>query len=165
VLLPLDHSSLWLRASGGAALTGGGSRTNPFANFFFGGFGNNWVDHRAIQQFRNTESFPGIDINSVGGADYARAQMEWVLPPLRFRRFGIPSGYLRWAELSLFTTGLVTNVRDEGLRRTLLSAGAQLDIRVITLSHLESTLSTGFAVVVERGGPPHSAFMFSFKIM
>ncbi len=162
-LLPLDHSSLWFRASGGAALSG--NRTNPFANFFFGGFGNNWVDHRDIQQFRNVASFPGLDINSVAGADYARAQVEWVSPPLRFRRAGIPSCYLRWANVSLFTTGLMTNVRDASLRRTLLSAGAQLDIRLITLSHLESTLSTGFAVAGERGGPPHSTFMFSFKIM
>jgi hypothetical protein len=163
LLLPLEHSSLWFRAAAGAALSG--SRTNPFANFFFGGFGNNWVDHRAIQQFRNTASFPGIDIDSIGGADYGRAQVEWVSPPLRFRRVGIPSCYLRWAALSLFTTGLVTNVGDAALRRTLLSAGAQLDFRLVTLSHLESTVSTGFAVAAERGGPPHSTFMFSFKIM
>jgi hypothetical protein len=163
LLLPLDHSSLWFRAAGGAALSG--NRTNPFANFFFGGFGNNWVDHRDIQQFRNTASFPGIDINSVGGADYGRAQVQWVLPPLRFRHVGIPSCYLKWADLSLFTTGLVTDVRDAARRRTLLGAGAQLDIRLITLSHLESTVSTGFAVAAERGGPAHSQFMFSFKIM
>jgi hypothetical protein len=162
-LLPLDHSSLWLRASAGTALAG--ARTDPFADFFFGGFGNNWVDYRAIQQFRNTESFPGLDINSVGGASYGRAQVQWVLPPLRFRRIGIPSFYLQWADLSLFATGLSINVDDAAARRTLASVGAQLDVRLNTLSHLESTFSTGFAVAREQGGPRHSAWMFSFKIM
>ena len=162
-LLPLDHSSLWLRASAGAALAG--ARTDPFANFFFGGFGNNWVDYRDIQQFRNAESFPGIEINSVGGANYGKAQVQWVTPPLRLRRVGIPSFYLQWADLSLFATGLMTDVDDAAARRTLASVGAQLDIRLVTLSHLESTFSTGFAVAREQGGPRRSAWMFSFKIM
>ena len=162
-LLPLDHSSLWLRASAGTALAG--ARTDPFADFFFGGFGNNWVDYRAIQQFRDVESFPGMDINSVGGADYGRAQVQWVLPPLRFRRVGIPSFYLQWADLSLFATGLSVNVDDPATRNSLASFGAQIDVRLNTLSHLESTFSTGFAVAQERVGPRHSAWMFSFKIM
>jgi hypothetical protein len=162
-LLPLDHSSLWFRVSAGSALAG--ARTDPFADFFFGGFGNNWVDYRDIQQFRNTESFPGLDINSVGGANYGRAQVQWVSPPLRFRRIGIPSFYLQWADLSLFATGLSINVDDAAARSTLASVGAQLDVRLNTLSHLQSTFSTGFAVAREQGGPRHSAWMFSFKIM
>jgi hypothetical protein len=162
-LLPLNHSSLWFRASAGSALAG--NRSDPFAQFFFGGFGNNWVDYRDIRQFRETASFPGIGINDIGGASYGKAQVEWVLPPLRFRRVGIPSFYLQWADLSLFTTGLVTDVDERAARRTLASAGAQLDFRLVTLSHLESTLSIGFAVAHEPGVPLHSAGMFSFKIM
>jgi hypothetical protein len=164
VLLPLDHSSLWLRASAGTALAGG--RSDPFANFFFGGFGNNWVDHRASRQFRETESFPGIAINGAGGANYGRVQLEWTSPPLRFRRVGVPSFYFRWASLSLFATGLTTNVDDEATRRTLGSVGAQVDVRLVTLSHLDSTFSFGCAVAGGgRGVPASSAFMFSFKIM
>jgi hypothetical protein len=167
-LLPLHHSSLWLRGSAGAALAG--DETNPFANFFFGGFGNNWVDHRAIRQFRNPESFPGIEINSVGGTNYVRGQLEWMLPPLRFRHVGIPSFYLRWADLSFFATGLMTNVDDfvgrvARTRRALVSVGAQLDLRLVTLSHLNSTLSIGFAAAREQGVPLSSQFVFSFKIL
>ncbi|NIM52942.1 MAG: hypothetical protein GTN62_15735, partial [Gemmatimonadales bacterium] len=162
-LLPLDHSSLWLRGSAGAALAG--DRNEPFANFFFGGFGNNWVDYRAIRQFRNSESFPGIEINEVGGANYGRVQLEWMLPPLRFRRVGIPSFYLRWAGLSFFATGLMTNVDEELARRTIASVGAQLDLRLVTLSHLKSTFSIGFAVAREQGVPLKSELMFSFKIL
>jgi Tol biopolymer transport system component len=163
-LLPLDHSSLWFRASAGTALAG--NRSEPFARFFFGGFGNNWVDHRAIRQFRDTESFPGIAINDVGGHNYGRVQVEWTSPPLRFRRAGIPSAYLRWAALSLFATGLVTDGDDAAIRRTFASVGAQLDVRLVTLSHLDSTFSIGFATARERGGGlRRSAWMFSFKIM
>jgi hypothetical protein len=162
-LLPLDHSSLWFRASAGTSLAG--RRVDALANFYFGGFGNNWVDHRGIRQFRETESFAGIDINAAGGANYARVQAEWTTPPLRFRRVGIPSFYARWVALSLFTTGLVIDVDDATLRRELANVGAQLDVRVITLSHLESTFSVGFASAWGRGLAPASALMFSFKIM
>ena len=163
VLLPLDHSSLWFRASAGAALAG--NRSDPFDRFFFGGFGNNWVDYRASRQFRETESFPGIAINDIGGASYGKVQVEWMLPPLRFRRVGIPSCYLQWADLSLFATGLMTDVDDAAARRTLASVGAQLDIRLVTLSHLESTFSIGGAVARGESVPLSSALMFSFKIM
>ena len=163
LLLPLDHSSLWFRASAGTSLAG--RRADPFANFYFGGFGNNWVDHRAIRQYRDTESFPGIDINAAGGANYARAQVEWTLPPLRFRSVGVPSFYFRWANLSLFTTGLVIDMDDATIRRELANVGAQLDIRLVTLSHLDSTFSFGFATAWGKGFSPSSSFMASFKIM
>lgn len=163
MLLPLNHSSLWFRASAGTALAG--NRADPFANFFFGGFGNNWVDYRAIKQFRDTESFPGLGINEAGGANYGKVQVEWTTPPLRFRRVGIPSFYFRWADLSLFATGLVTNVADRATRREVASVGAQLDVRSVTVSHLESTFSLGFAAARGRGVPRRSEWMFSFKIM
>jgi hypothetical protein len=163
VLLPLDHSSLWFRASAGTALAG--DRNQPFANFFFGGFGNNWVDYRVIRQFRETESFPGLEINNAGGANYGRIQVEWTSPPLRFRRVGVPSLYFRWASLSLVATGLMTDVDDAAARRGIASVGAQVDIRLVTLSHLDSTFSTGFAVARGQGIPLTSRWMFSFKIM
>ena len=162
-LLPLDHSSIWLRAGAGTAL--GGNQSDPFARFYFGGFANNRVDHREIKQFRNTESFPGLAINQVGGASYGRAQAEWMSPPLRFKSVGVPSAYLRWTSLSLFGTGLVTDPTHEAERRALGSAGAQIDLRMVTLSHLDSTLSFGWAIAGGEGTPATSAFMISFKIM
>ncbi|MEA3245794.1 MAG: hypothetical protein U9Q74_06525 [Gemmatimonadota bacterium] len=163
ILLPLDHSSLWVRGSVGGSVAG--DRSQPFARFYFGGFANNWVDHRAIKQFRNTESFPGLAINEVGGANYARGQVEWVSPPLRFRHVGIPSIYLRWADLSLFATGLVTDVDQAAERRRFASAGAQVDLRLVTLSSLDSTMSFGYAVAEGTDRPLGSSVMLSFKIM
>ncbi|HET9453921.1 MAG TPA: hypothetical protein VFO66_06545 [Gemmatimonadaceae bacterium] len=161
-LLPLDHSSLWVRAAAGASL--GGDRGNPFSRFYFGGFGNNWVDYRGIKQFRHTESVPGIAINQVGGATYGRAQVEWVSPPLRFRKVGIPSAYLRWANLSLFATGLVTDVDEVATRSTVMSGGAQVDVRLVTLSHLNSTFSVGWAAARGQNVPRSSALMLSLKV-
>jgi hypothetical protein len=152
-----------LRAGAGTAL--GRNRDDPFAKFYFGGFANNWVDHREIKQFRSIESFPGLAINQAGGATYGKAQVEWMSPPLRFRRVGVPSAYLRWASLSLFATGLVTDPDKALARRSLGSLGAQVDLRLITLSHLESTFSFGPAVAKGDGVPARSAVMVSLKIM
>ena len=162
-LLPADHSSLWFRVSTGASLAA--DRTQPFARFYFGGFANNWVDHRGIKQFRNTESFPGIEINQVDGATYGKAQVEWMSPPLRFRSIGIPSAYLRWAGLTLFANALVTDFDSAAERRSVGSVGAQVDVRLITLSHLESTFSVGFAVAEGQGIPRRRSLMASCKLM
>ena len=78
---------------------------------------------------------------------------------------GIPSAYLRWAGLSLFASGLVTEFYGAAPTRIHTSAGAQLDIRLITLSHLESTFSVGYAAAKGEGVPLSDALMFSFKIM
>ena len=162
-LLPLDHSSIWFRGSAGTSM--GGDRTDPFARSYFGGFGNNWVDYRAIKQFRNPESFPGLAINEVSGATYGKAQVEWVSPPLRFRKVGLPSAYLRWARLTAFAGGLVTDVDDEATRAGYLNVGAQVDIRMITLSHLESTFSIGVAVADGQGIPRSAELLVSLKLM
>jgi hypothetical protein len=73
--------------------------------------------------------------------------------------------YLRWAGLSFFATGLATDVDVAALRRNLGSVGAQLDFRMVTLSHLDSTLSFGYAVAGEEGARASSQLMVSFKIM
>ena len=47
--LPVRHSSLWLRSVGG--LGAAATARDPFANFFFGGFGNNYVDFREEKRY------------------------------------------------------------------------------------------------------------------
>jgi hypothetical protein len=163
ILLPVDHASLWVRGSAGTALAG--DRLDPNARFFFGDFGNNRVDHRGIQQFREVAALPGVEINEVSGANYGRVQVELTSPPLRFRRVGVPSLYLRWASLSLVATGVITDMDDDDLRRTVASVGAQADFRLITLSNMESTFSFGYAVAEGDVLSRRSQWMFSFKIM
>jgi hypothetical protein len=161
-LLPVDHTSIWLRASAGNAF---GDRDDPFSNFFFGGFGNNWVDYRDIKRFRDYYSFPGAEINTIGGRNFAKVMVEGMLPPLRFRRVGLTSAYLRWARMSLFAAGLSTNFDDADVRREHLSVGGQIDVRLVTFSLLRSTLSAGYAVAMEEGRAMTREVMVSLKIL
>lgn len=162
ILLPLRHSSIWLRAAAGQAL---GNRNNPFANFYFGGFGNNWVDFGSSQRYREFYSFPGAELNAIGGRNFAKTQIEWTLPPLRFRRFGMQNLYLRWARASLFSTAIRTNFDSEANAREVLGFGGQLDFRLVLFSSLNSTFSIGYGVAVEDNRSPQKELMISLKIL
>ncbi len=165
ILLPLNHSSLWLRGAAGTSFNR--DRNQPFSRFYFGGFGNNWVDHGSVRRYRDYTSFPGAEINTLSGTNFGKVQAEWVLPPLRFRRVGIPNMYFRWASLSLFAGGLVTEMdsRFSDLRRRVVDAGAQLDFRLVTLSRMDSTISFGYAVIFEDGESRRDEWMISLKIL
>ncbi|MEX1275216.1 MAG: hypothetical protein WEE20_04745 [Bacteroidota bacterium] len=161
-LLPIDHSSLWLRTASGKSF---GGRTDPSANFYFGGFGNNWVDRKEVKRYREEFSFPGVEINEIGGANYAKATLEWLLPPVRFRRFGFADFYCSWAHLTLFSMGIVTNLDDDPTRRSAINAGAQLDFKLALFSSLESTLSFGYANAFRRSAARSEEFMVSLKVL
>lgn len=158
--LPISHSSVWLRVAGGGSA---GERDNPFANFYFGGFGNNWVDHQAIKRYHQHYSFPGIGINAIGGTNFGRGLLEWNLPPLRFERIGVDRLFLQWARMSMFGAGLVTNLDSDEWRRTAVSLGSQVDFRFMMLSYLPATLSVGYAVA--RSDEWGQEFMVSLKIL
>jgi len=159
--LPLKHSSLWLRGAAGLAY---GDRLDPFANFFFGAFGNNWVDRHDSKRFREFDSFPGSELNAVGGKNFAKLTLEWNLPPLFFRRLGFPFFYANWISPSLFSSGLLTNIDRRPDQRRLLDIGLQLDIRFIALSHHQLTLSLGYARAYEAERDPTAEWMLSLKI-
>lgn len=169
--LPIGHSSIWLKGSAGTSF---GERDNPFANFFFGGFGNNWVDYKTEKRYREYYSFPGVDLNAFGGKNYGKVMLEWNLPPIRFRRFGFSSLYCRWARVSLFSSAIQTNLDGVdavgeppqfGTRRTLFNFGGQIDFRIIMFSWFKSALSLGYAVAVEEDQPTSKEFMISLKIL
>jgi hypothetical protein len=160
--LPLRHSSVWLRSSAGLSP---GDVAQPYSNFYFGGFRNNWVDHRDEKRYREPYAFPGVGINEISGRNYARSMLEWNLPPLRFRRVGTPSFYATWLRPAVFATVLGTNLDDAGLRRTLGNVGAQVDLRFTLLSRLDMTLSAGYAVAFEDGFKPRDEIMASLKVL
>ncbi len=45
-----------------------GNRDNSLASFYFGGFGNNYVDDGEIKRYRDYDSFPGVEIDELAGA-------------------------------------------------------------------------------------------------
>ena len=160
--LPLGHSSVWLRQSAGFSPR---DRSQPFANFFFGGFGNNYVDHADEKRYREYYAFPGADLNEIGGRNYLKSTVELNLPPWRFQRAGKPGFYATWMRPALFVTGLATNLDDESVRRTAIDTGAQLDFRFTMLSVLDMTLSVGGAMAFEDGHQPRREAMISLKIL
>ena len=161
-LLPLDHSSLWLITSFGYSF---GEVDEPFANFYFGGFGNNWVDNGSVNRYRRYHSFPGEELNSIAGTTYAKGTVEWTLPPVRFKHLGFPALYANWAHLSLFSSGIVTNLHDSAYESRVASVGAQLNVKLVIFSSLASTLSAGHAVALEEGWAPETESMISLNIL
>ena len=162
VALPLGHSSIWMRNAAGYSPR---DRTEPFANFYFGGFGNNYVDHGDEKRYRAYYAFPGVDLNEIGGRNFAKSVLEWNLPPWRFRRVGTPGFHVTWARPAVFVGGLLTDLDDAAHRRSAATAGAQVDFRISLLSALDLTLSVGGAVAVEDGYPPRREGMISLKIL
>jgi hypothetical protein len=179
--LPLTHSSIWLRSAAGG---GTGDPTNPYANFYFGAFGNNWVDNGDIRRYREFFAFPGLAINEVGGRTFGKMTFEWNLPPIRFLHFGTPGFYGTWLRTSLFVGGLSTNfdhpdadVWNEDtttgvwtpastkIAQNIGDAGVQMDVRFTWLSRLDMTLSFGYATAFESGVGPRREAMISLKVM
>jgi hypothetical protein len=160
--MPISHSSIWLRNAAGFSPN---DVNNLFANFYFGGFGNNYVDYRNEKRYREFYSFPGLALNELGGRNFARTMVEWNLPPWRFARVGTPGVYLTWVRPALFVSGIATNMDAPELRQTLGTAGGQLDFRFTVLSNLDMTLSVGAGVAVEQGREPRHEVMVSLKVL
>jgi hypothetical protein len=161
--LPWKHSSIWFRSAAGGAF---GDPDDEFANFFFGGFGNNYVDRGSVKRYREYHAMPGFELNEIPGRNFYRGMIEWNLPPIRFRRVGTPSFYLTWARPALFGSHLVTNLDDAAIRQEVNSAGLQIDFRFTILSRLDMTLSLGYAKGF--GSDPildDDEFMASLKIL
>jgi hypothetical protein len=162
VPLRIEHSSLWFRNAAGLSPR---DRSLPYASWYFGGFGNNWVDHLDEKRYREWYSFPGVGLNEIGGRNFVKSAAEWNLPPWRFRRAGTPGFYASWARPAVFVGGLATDVDAPGFRRVVTNVGGQLDFRFGALSALELTLSVGGAAAFERGREPAREAMISLKIL
>jgi hypothetical protein len=160
--LPLfRHSSFWVRGYGGVAPA---EREEPFSNFFFGGFGNNWVDQHDIKRYRSWYAMPGFELNEVGGTNFLKLMGDWNLPPWRFRRVGRPSFYASWIRTSLFATALSTNVDAADLRTKSANVGGQIDLRMTLLSQHDLTASVGYAVGFTDGRRGTDELMISLRI-
>jgi hypothetical protein len=158
------HASLWLRNAGGFSPA---DPDDPFANFYFGGFRNNWIDRGDEKRYRDFLSLPGAEIDEVAGRNFAKSMLEFNLPPLRFSRAGVPDFYLTWMRPAVFVTGLLTNLDDPSRRRAVANIGAQLDFQFSLMGALDMTLSVGAAVAAENGSRLQRSpeYMLSLKVL
>jgi hypothetical protein len=160
--LPIPHSSLWLRTAAGVS---SGDRDNPVANYYFGGFGNNYVDAGAIKRYRDIGSMPGFEIDEISGQRFVRQMVEWNLPPIVFESAGTPALYLNWLRPAVFASALWTDPSKASLRNDYQSLGAQADLRFSVLHRYEMTLSIGYAVGFRGAKRAGDELMVSLKIL
>ena len=159
-------SSAWLTKNAStAAGAADGERTDPYANFFFGGFGNNYVDAHTEKRYREYDSFPGFEINEIGGRSFARSMLEWNLPPLVFESVGVPSWHLTWLRPAVFGSALWTDPDRPSERKRYASVGTQIDLRLSVLHWYEMILSVGVAQGFRDGRKAGREWMLSLKIM
>jgi hypothetical protein len=169
LLTPIRNSPVWLRMSGGKSM---GNRLQPFANFFFGGFGNNYVDHQQVSRYREFYSFPGVELNQISATGFGKALLEWNLPPLRFRSFGVPWLYCNWVRPTAFSSVIAGDLGNSRVRSIVPpgfsfygNLGGQIDFRVAIASYLNTTFSAGYAVAQNRQGRRSTELMLSLKLL
>jgi len=160
--LPIRHSSIWFYNSAGVA---DGDRDNSLANWYFGGFGNNYVDDGEEKRYRDFYSFPGFGIDAIDGQTFAKSVLEWNLPPITFRNVGTPSFYLSWIRPALFAGGLITDIGKDQYEETYASLGAQVDLHFTVVHRLPMTLSFGYARGYVDGKKYDNEWMISLKIL
>jgi len=159
--LPWKHSSVWFYNSAGIA---DGERLNTLTNYYFGGFGNNYVDDGDVKRYRKFYSMPGFEIDAISARDFVKSTAEWNLPPVRFKSVGTPGFFLSWVRPAVFVSTLWTDPA-ERFDRTFTSAGFQLDLH-FTLGHRHAmTLSAGYAAGYKGSDKLDDEIMISLKIL
>jgi hypothetical protein len=159
-LLPVRNTSFWLRSSLGQSF-GDPDKTNSY--FYFGGFGNNYLDYRSAQQYREMSSFPGVEIDALSALNYGKLTAELNLMPIRFRRLGFKGFYSTYARLTAFGMGLFTNLGNSQPQSEYFASGVQLDLEIVMFSLLKSTLSVGYSRAFNQPVPGNQ-FMVSLKL-
>ncbi len=159
--LPIKHASLWLYSAAGA---GGGPRNNPLSQFYFGGFGNNYLDDGEVKRYREYDSFPGFKIDELAGRGFAKSIVELNLPPVRFSDIGSPSLFLSSLRTAVFAGVLGVNPWEHD-RRTLETVGGQFDFNFTVALRLPMVLSIGAASGFEDGRHRRDEVMISMKIL
>ncbi|MEI6576996.1 MAG: hypothetical protein WCO63_12540 [Bacteroidota bacterium] len=160
LLLPSRNTSLWFRTSAGQSF-GESDKSNSY--FYFGGFGNNYIDYRPTQQYRELSRFPGVQIDGISALNYGKLSTEIDFRPIRFRKLGFLAFYTTYARFTLFGMGLFTNIENDQPQQNFFSSGVQLDFELVLFSLLKSTLSFGYS---RAYGPmsPGDQYMVSLKL-
>lgn len=123
------------------------------------------MDHKKVDRYREFYAFPGIELNEIGGTNFLKGMLEWTLPPLRFSSFGKPSLYANWASLAFFGSVIATNVDADYEGVEVANAGAQMNLKIVFFSSLQTTFSAGYAFAFEEGYKPREELMLSLKIL
>ena len=166
-LVPFDrNTSFWLRTAAGHNF---GDEESVFGTTYFGGFRNNYVDHRNAFQYRTTLAMPGAAIDAIPAHSFTKATAELNLRPLRLNNFGALFCYPTWIQCSLFGTGLST-WNPNSSHKMYYSTGIQLTTELVFLNYLKTTLSVGYGHLFapsgfDGGRRGNNEFMISLKLL
>ncbi len=164
VLLPVGkHNSFWLRGTFGQNFGDSGS---SFGNDYFGGFRNNYVDNGAINRYRTTLSMPGADIDAICAHSYAKFNGEISFSPIRLNNFGALQCYPNYIQINLFANDLMADYwgSERCSKTNYISVGSQVNIPLVLFTHMQTTLSAGYARIW-GGGIEKGEFMLSLKLL
>ena len=159
--LPLGNSSIWSYNDLGVA---GGDAASSLSNFYFGGFQNNYVDNREVKRYRQYQTFPGFEIDALGGKRFFKTMLEWNAPPYRFKSAGRTWFFLSYIRPAVFVGHLTVEDGFGGVRH-YQDAGVQLDLSFTLLDHLPMTLSLGYAQGFDAGEKVDDEWLLSLKVL
>jgi len=133
------------------------------ANFYFGSFGNNYLDGGTVRRYRDLNKLPGFGIDAISAQSFARTLLEWTSRrwcssrPAR-RPFTSP-GCARAVRHALWT-----DPNRSASRALYGNVGGQLDLRFSVLHWYETTLSVATLSPARRRAQEQRV-MVSLKIM
>jgi hypothetical protein len=142
----------------------GGQRQNPLAAYYFGSFGNNYVDDRPEKRYREMESFPGFEIDEIAARKFGKLTGEVNLPPVRFAEVGTPAFYLSYIRPAVFAGGMAIQAPD-GSGHRFYDVGTQLDLAFTVALRLPMVFSVGAAGGWQDGHYRKTEWLASLKIM
>ncbi len=138
------HNIFVLNLSAGARHT---EKRLAQGKFYFGGFGNRYLENEPVEQYRKVFRFPGVQIYDLVTDRFSKVSIENKLPPLRFGNAYLGHHCLTHIDATLFSQCLAI---DRNWRGIWLDAGMQINLHLKHWFNLESTISFGFAKAWNR---------------
>ncbi len=112
------------------------------SRFYFGGFGNRYVENEKVKQYRKVFRFPGIPIYSLSTDRFVKIIFENNLPPIRFGSLGVGAHFINHLDFAFYTQGIYANSAPGNY---WIDIGAQINLVLKHWFNLESTISGGIA--------------------
>jgi hypothetical protein len=151
------HNVLQLKFSAGYRQT---QRDVAIGYFYFGGFGNRYVEPAQVKQYRKVFRFPGLSIYSLPTDRFGKVMIEHNLPPLRFGNAYLGQHYLSYIDFSWYSQGLVINSPYD---KNWVDLGAQLNFHFKHLYNFDTAISFG-AARAWSGNSRTDEFFISLKL-
>ena len=142
-----------------------GDRNSTVANFYFGGFGNNYVDDKSVKRYRKYDSLPGFGIDEVSALNSCARWPNGICRRTCSSRSARRASTFAGCGRRCSPPGC-GRIRDNwSQRKEYGSVGAQADLYFSVLHRYDMTLSAGYAVGFEGSRRKGSEWMISLKIM